>query len=165
MGNGNKGNPEHPLAADISKQRAKQKAGIIAIIVLSSVFAVILFAGAAWFVLFKLRYSSHPPGHTPSSLTKASGMITLLNILVPNFLCLSKIYHICTVYAPYSSLNYLKEIQISNVQCFREFWSSIYPSLVKCLSCIFPIFTFQVWSTFEHLCEILRKIVVMKPFI
>ncbi|KAF3325139.1 receptor-like serine/threonine-protein kinase ALE2 [Carex littledalei] len=73
MGIGNKGNPAHPLAADISKQRAKQKAGIIAIIVLSSVFALILFSGAAWCVIFKLRYGSHPPGHTPSSLTKASG--------------------------------------------------------------------------------------------
>lgn len=84
MGIGNKGNPAHPLAADISKQRAKQKAGIIAIIVLSSVFALILFSGAAWCVIFKLRYGSHPPGHTPSSLTKASGTITLISILVPN---------------------------------------------------------------------------------
>jgi hypothetical protein len=81
MGNGNKGNPAHPLAADIGKQRAKQKAGIIAIIVLSAVFAVILFAGAAWFVLFKLRYSSHPSGHTPSSLTKASGIVRFKGLI------------------------------------------------------------------------------------
>lgn len=77
MVNGNKGKPEHPLAADISRQRAKQKAGIISIIVLSSVFALILFAGAAWFAIFKLRYGSHRPGHTPSSLAKASGTITI----------------------------------------------------------------------------------------
>ncbi|KAJ4787398.1 Protein kinase superfamily protein [Rhynchospora pubera] len=73
MGNGNRGTTEHPLAADISKQREKQKAGIIAIIVLSSVFALVLFVVAAWFVIFKLRYGRHLPVQTPSSLTKASG--------------------------------------------------------------------------------------------
>lgn len=146
MGIGNKGNPAHPLAADISKQRAKQKAGIIAIIVLSSVFAVILFSGAAWCIIFKLRYGSHPPGHSPSSLTKASGTITLISILVPNSysVLVTALKFVLSYYVPlWSELPWKKKIIMSNALEIFGAQSSIFSEV--------PVLTF------EHLREMKYK--------
>uniref|UniRef100_A0A0A9D0P5 Protein kinase domain-containing protein n=1 Tax=Arundo donax TaxID=35708 RepID=A0A0A9D0P5_ARUDO len=49
----------HPLAADLGNQRERKSRGIIVTIVLSSVFAVILCAGAALAIYFKLRNHNH----------------------------------------------------------------------------------------------------------
>ncbi|KAF7076118.1 hypothetical protein CFC21_080812 [Triticum aestivum] len=49
----------HPLAADIGNHRETKSRGIIVIIVLSSVFALILCAGAALVIYFKLRNRHH----------------------------------------------------------------------------------------------------------
>ncbi|KAG2600192.1 receptor-like serine/threonine-protein kinase ALE2 isoform X2 [Panicum virgatum] len=49
----------HPLAADVGNHRERKGKGIIVIIILSSVFAFILCAGAALVVYFKLRSHSH----------------------------------------------------------------------------------------------------------
>ncbi|XP_021313526.1 receptor-like serine/threonine-protein kinase ALE2 isoform X2 [Sorghum bicolor] len=49
----------HPLAADVGNHRERKGRGIIIIIILSSVFAFILCAGAALVVYFKLRNRSH----------------------------------------------------------------------------------------------------------
>jgi len=49
----------HPLAADVGNHRERKGKGIIVIIILSSVFAFILCAGAALVVYFKLRSRSH----------------------------------------------------------------------------------------------------------
>ncbi|PAN28912.1 hypothetical protein PAHAL_5G186000 [Panicum hallii] len=49
----------HPLAADVGNHRERKGKGIIVIIILSSVFAFILCAGAALVVCFKLRSRSH----------------------------------------------------------------------------------------------------------
>ncbi|VAH62647.1 unnamed protein product [Triticum turgidum subsp. durum] len=56
----------HPLAADIGNHRETKSRGIIVIIVLSSVFALILCAGAALVIYFKLRNHHHL---TEASLT------------------------------------------------------------------------------------------------
>ncbi|KAM3350579.1 hypothetical protein ACQJBY_022973 [Aegilops geniculata] len=56
----------HPLAADIGNHRETKSRGIIVIIVLSSVFALILCAGAALVIYFKLRNPHHL---TEASLT------------------------------------------------------------------------------------------------
>ncbi|RCV27003.1 hypothetical protein SETIT_5G290900v2 [Setaria italica] len=49
----------HPLAADVVNHGERKGRGIIVIIILSSVFAFILCAGAALVVYFKLRNHSH----------------------------------------------------------------------------------------------------------
>ncbi|XP_037413560.1 receptor-like serine/threonine-protein kinase ALE2 isoform X3 [Triticum dicoccoides] len=56
----------HPLAADIGNHRETKGRGIIVIIVLSSIFALILCAGAALVIYFKLRNRHHL---TEASLT------------------------------------------------------------------------------------------------
>ncbi|KAM3331723.1 hypothetical protein ACQJBY_027568 [Aegilops geniculata] len=56
----------HPLAADIGNHRETKSRGIIVIIVLSSVFALILCAGAALVIYFKLKNRHHL---TEASLT------------------------------------------------------------------------------------------------
>ncbi|CAD6237131.1 unnamed protein product [Miscanthus lutarioriparius] len=55
----NNGPSLHPLAADVGNHRERKGRGIIIIIILSSVLAFILCAGAALVVYFKLRNRSH----------------------------------------------------------------------------------------------------------
>jgi hypothetical protein len=71
------GQPLHPLAVDVGNHRERKGRGIIVIIILSSVFAFILCAGAALVVYFKLKNHSHL---TEASLvpTKPAGSKTLL---------------------------------------------------------------------------------------
>ncbi|CAO2171199.1 unnamed protein product [Urochloa humidicola] len=61
MNNGlsNINGPRRPLAVDVGNHREGKGRGIIVIIILSSVFAFILCAGAALVVYFKLRSRSH----------------------------------------------------------------------------------------------------------
>ncbi|KAK3161724.1 hypothetical protein QOZ80_1BG0080650 [Eleusine coracana subsp. coracana] len=49
----------HPLAVDVGNQRERKSSSIIVIIVLSSVFAFIICAGAALAIYFKLRNRNH----------------------------------------------------------------------------------------------------------
>lgn len=67
----------HPLAADVGNHRERKGRGIIVIIILSSVFAFILCAGAALVVYFKLRNHSHL---TEASLvsTKPAGPVSAM---------------------------------------------------------------------------------------
>ena len=83
----------HPLAADVGNNRERKGKGIIVIIILSSVFAFILCAGAALVVYFKLRSRSHL---TEASLvsTKPAGTKTfcpwiIVTFVVPTFLCVA----------------------------------------------------------------------------
>ncbi|TVU23293.1 hypothetical protein EJB05_25649, partial [Eragrostis curvula] len=62
----------HPLAADVGNHRERKGRGITIIIILSSVFAFILCAGAALVVYFKLRNRSHLTEASPVS-TKPAG--------------------------------------------------------------------------------------------
>ncbi|XP_039812387.1 receptor-like serine/threonine-protein kinase ALE2 isoform X6 [Panicum virgatum] len=67
----------HPLVADVGNNRERKGKGIIVIIILSSVFAFILCAGAALVVYFKLRSRSHL---TEASLvsTKPAGPVSAM---------------------------------------------------------------------------------------
>ncbi|OEL23898.1 Receptor-like serine/threonine-protein kinase ALE2 [Dichanthelium oligosanthes] len=56
------GQSSHPLAVDARNHKERKGRGIIVIIILSSVFAFILCAGAALVVYFKLRNRSHLTG-------------------------------------------------------------------------------------------------------
>lgn len=78
----------HPLAADVGNHRERKGRGIIIIIILSSVFAFILCAGAALVVYFKLRNRSDL---TEASLvpTKPAGSKTLYRWIIINFLVLA----------------------------------------------------------------------------
>jgi len=83
----------HPLAADVGNHRERKGKGIIVIIILSSVFAFILCAGAALVVYFKLRSRSHL---TEASLvpTKPAGTKTfclwiIVAFLFHTFLCVT----------------------------------------------------------------------------
>ena len=83
----------HPLAADVGNHRERKGKGIIVIIILSSVFAFILCAGAALVVYFKLRSRSHL---TEASLvsTKPAGTKTfcpwiIVTFVFPTFLCVA----------------------------------------------------------------------------
>ena len=67
-----------PLGVDVGKRKEKLSGSLIAIIVLSSVMAIVITVGAAWLLLLKCRNRSSQPPPTlqpPLPLAKPSGSL------------------------------------------------------------------------------------------
>lgn len=68
LANTNNARAIKPLGVDIRKPKENISKSLIAIIVLSSVIALILCVGAAWFLLLKCRKHAQPTSQPPQPL-------------------------------------------------------------------------------------------------